>query len=84
MSTEKVSLTLDGELLAEARRAVGGRGLSGFVNEALRHQMQRERLARLLAELDEEQGPVEPRVVAEVVAEWPAVEERAERRRRSA
>ena len=37
MATEKVSLSLDEELVAEAREAVGPRGLSSYVNRAL-HQ----------------------------------------------
>ena len=47
MATEKVSLTLDEELVAEARERAGARGLSGYVNRALRHQLQRDRLAAL-------------------------------------
>lgn len=40
MRAEKVSLTtLDEELLAEARSVVGARGLSSYVNRALRHQL---------------------------------------------
>lgn len=75
MRTEKVSLTLEEELLAEAREAVGARGLSGYVNRALRHQLQRDRLTQLLTELDRERGPVAAEVIEEVRNEWPAAEE---------
>jgi Arc/MetJ family transcription regulator len=75
MRTEKVSLSLEEELLAEAREAVGGRGLSSYVNQALRQQLQRDRLTRLLVELDQEKGPVDPRVIEEVRKAWPAAEE---------
>ena len=72
MATAKTSLTLDQELLAEAREFVGRRGLSGYVNRALRHQLQRDRLVGLLDELEQRQGPVLPEVMEEVRRSWPA------------
>ncbi|HZF09175.1 MAG TPA: hypothetical protein VFE33_10325 [Thermoanaerobaculia bacterium] len=81
MRTEKVSLTLEEELLAEARAAVGARGLSGYVNRALRQQLQHDRLARLLAELEQEHGPIESQVLEEVRQEWPAPGEQVRHRR---
>jgi Arc/MetJ family transcription regulator len=80
MRTEKVSLTLEEELLAEARETVGARGLSSYVNQALRHQLQHDRLAALLARYERESGPVDPRIMEEVRQEWPALEETAKRR----
>jgi len=71
MRTEKVSLTLEEELLTEARAAVGSRVLSSYVNRALRQQLQHDRLAALLAELEQENGPIEPQVVEEIRQEWP-------------
>lgn len=81
MRTEKVSLTLEEELLAEAREVVGARGLSSYVNLALRHQLQHDRLACLLAELEQENGPIEPRVIEEVRRAWPAPGETTAKRR---
>jgi hypothetical protein len=81
MATEKVSLSLEEELLAEARKVVGIRGLSGYVNRALSHQLQRDRIAALLADLDSEFGPVDPRVVEEVRRAWPAPAEAIKKRR---
>ena len=81
MATEKVSLTLEEELVAEARQAVGVRGLSGYVNRALRHQLQRDRLAGLLAELERETGPIEPELMEEVRRAWPAPGEKKSKRR---
>ncbi|HET9212010.1 MAG TPA: hypothetical protein VFR03_16515 [Thermoanaerobaculia bacterium] len=81
MRTEKVSLTLDEELLTEAREVVGTRGLSGYVNRALRQQLQHDRLAGLLAELEQEHGPIDPRVLKEVRQEWPTPQERVAKRR---
>jgi len=80
MRTEKVSLSLDEELLAEAREVVGARRLSSYVNRALRHQLQHDRLAGLLAELEQETGPVEPQIVEEVRRAWPEPGEKAARR----
>ena len=45
MNIEKVSLTLEEEVVAEAREVAGARGLSGYVNRALRHQLQRDRVS---------------------------------------
>ena len=81
MATEKVSLTLEEELLEEARAAVGSRGLSGYVNRALRHQLQQDRIAGLLAELEREHGPIEPRILEEVRRAWPAPAETSAQRR---
>jgi Arc/MetJ family transcription regulator len=72
MATEKVSLSLDEELIGEARELVGVRGLSSYVNVALRHQLQRDRLASLLTELEQANGPIEPAVIEEVRRAWPA------------
>jgi hypothetical protein len=79
--TEKVSLTLEEELLAEAREVVGARGLSGYVNRALRYQLQHDRLAALLAEYEKEAGPIDPKIMEEVRQEWPAPEEKSSKRR---
>jgi hypothetical protein len=81
MSMEKVSLTVEKELLAEARAIAGGRALSRYLNRALRNQLQHDRLHGLLAELEREKGPIEPHVIAEVRGAWPAFRERAPRRR---
>lgn len=81
MGTEKVSLTLEEELLSEAREAVGSRGLSSYVNRALRHQLQHDRLASLLAELEQERGPIAPQVIEEVRRAWPSPGQKAAKRR---
>lgn len=72
MATEKVSLTLDREILKEARVRVGRRGLSSYVDSALRLKLQQDRLRGLLAELEAEHGPVSDRITTEVHREWPA------------
>ncbi|HYG61407.1 MAG TPA: hypothetical protein VEL74_02395 [Thermoanaerobaculia bacterium] len=45
MGTEKVSLRLEEVHLAEAREVAGTRGLSSYVNRALRQQLQQDRVA---------------------------------------
>lgn len=72
MSIAKVSLSLDDDLVAAARGRVGGRGLSGYVNEALRRRLQRDRLLELLEQMETAAGPVEPRILEEVRRAWPA------------
>jgi len=71
MPIAKVSLSLDDDLVAAARQRVGGRGLSGYVNEALRRRLQRDRLTELLAEMDAEAGPIDPAVLEEARRAWP-------------
>jgi hypothetical protein len=68
----KVSLSLDPDVVAAARLRVGGRGLSGYVNEALRRRLQHDRLVELLGEMDRREGPVDPAVLEEVRRIWPA------------
>jgi hypothetical protein len=71
MATAKASLTLDTGLLAAARELVGRRGLSGYVNRALRHQLQRDRVLGLLDDLEKEAGPIDPKIMEEVRRAWP-------------
>lgn len=78
MAVEKVSLSLDPELVAEARELAGRGGLSTLVNEALRLRLQHVRVTRLLDEMDEEFGPVPASIAEEVAEQW------RERDRRSA
>lgn len=72
MAIAKVSLSLDPDVVAAARSRVGGRGLSGYVNEALRRRLQHDRLVELLGEMDRSEGPVDPAVLEEVRRAWPA------------
>ena len=82
MSTEKVSLTLDRKMLRLAREAVGPRGLSAYVDAALRLKLQQDRLRGLLADLESKYGPIPESVMEDVNREWPD-EERPPRRRRA-
>lgn len=82
MATEKVSLTLDRAVLKEARGRVGRRGLSSYVDAALRLKLQQDRLRVLLSELDANHGPVAERIRSEVRREWPAAPDAPKRKPR--
>jgi hypothetical protein len=71
MTVEKVSLSLDREIVDKARRIAGPRGLSALVNDALRLRLQQERLRALLAEMDAEFGPVRPEDMEKARKTWP-------------
>ena len=71
MPVEKVSLSLDREIVDKARRIAGPRGLSALVNDALRLRLQQERLRALLAEMDAEYGPVRPEDMEDARKAWP-------------
>jgi hypothetical protein len=74
MATQKRSISFEENLLREAelRLARTGETLSGFVNAAVRHELKVARGLELLAQDDEELGPVPGGVKAQVAAEWPA------------
>ena len=80
MPVEKVSMSLDPAVLAETRRRVGGRGVSAYVNEAVRRQLRRDALAEVLAEMRELNGPVSDETMKEVRRLWPGPEDEIERR----
>lgn len=85
MAMQKVSLTLDEDLLAEARGRVGVRGLSAYVNEALRRKLADDRWADFFAEAEAEVGPIPDDIMEQVEREWREAERaRRERMRRSA
>ena len=71
MAVVKVSLSLEPDLVAEARELAGRGGLSALVNDALRIRLQHIRVSRLLDEMDEEYGPVPAEVTEEVARRWP-------------
>jgi Arc/MetJ family transcription regulator len=52
MTVSKVSLSIEDEVLAEARERAGRRELSSYVTDALRRQLQHDRIAELLAEME--------------------------------
>ncbi len=71
MPVEKVSMSLDADVLAQARERVGGRGVSAYVNEAVRRQLRRDALEEVLAGMRETNGPVDGEAMEEVRHLWP-------------
>jgi metal-responsive CopG/Arc/MetJ family transcriptional regulator len=72
MSYARISITLDRKVADELRQTAGPRGVSAYVNEAIRQQLQAGRLRKMLKEMEEEAGPIPPEVQAEVdKLEWP-------------
>lgn len=72
MPATKISVSLDEDLLVEARARVGRRELSSYVAEALRRQLQRDRIGELLAQMDRESGPVPDHLMEEARSLWHA------------
>lgn len=81
MAVSKVSLSIDEDVLAEAHARAGRRELSSYVNEALRRQLQRDRLGELLAEMDDESGRIPDDVMDEARRPWRNAPARGKRRR---
>lgn len=82
MAVSKVSLSIDEDVLDEARSRAGHRELSAYVNEALSRQLQHDRLGELLAEMETESGPIAPELLEEARELWRGPAE--PKRRRSA
>jgi hypothetical protein len=57
-SAAKLSVSIPQDLAAVVRRRVGARGLSGFVAQAIAHELEREQLGGFLAEVDAARGSV--------------------------
>ena len=70
MAVSKVSLSIEEDVLAEARTRVGRRELSAYVNEALLRQLQHDRIGELLAEMETESGPIPPELLEEARKLW--------------
>jgi hypothetical protein len=88
MAKEKVTLTVDADVLRELRGLVGARSLSAAVDSAIAAYVQRARhLAAVddwLAELEREHGPVPTETLewaARVVDQWEKPRKSASRRR---
>lgn len=84
MAVSKVSLSIDEDVLAEARQRAGRRELSAYVSEALRRQLQHDRLAELLAKMTAESGTIPKDVMEEARQLWRGPATAPKQRRRSA
>jgi hypothetical protein len=70
-SAAKLSVSVPGELALAVRKRVGPRGLSGFVARALAHELEREGVRVLLAELEQQLGAPSKANLARVRKVWP-------------
>jgi hypothetical protein len=60
MRTLKVTITMDEDVVVEARRVAGEGGLSPFINALVAQRLQQHRMLGLLAEMEVEHGPIDP------------------------
>jgi hypothetical protein len=67
----KLSVSVPDELARAVRKRVGARGLSGFVARALAHELEREGVRTLLAELEQTLGAPSKADLARVRKVWP-------------
>jgi len=67
----KLSISIPGAMAAAVRKRVGARGLSGFVARAVAHELEREGLGVLIAELEAEVGPPSKIDAARARKAWP-------------
>lgn len=67
----KLSVSIPGEIAAAVRKRVGARGLSGFVARAVAHELEREGVRVLIAELDAEVGPPSKADLTAARRAWP-------------
>jgi hypothetical protein len=67
----KLSVSVPLDLARAVRKRVGGRGLSGFVAQALSHEMERAELEGYLETLEAEHGPVPKTNLAAARKAWP-------------
>lgn len=67
----KVSVTIDDEVLAEARGLAPGGNLSALVNDALSERVRHERLRALLAEDTAAAGAIPTPLIDHVATQWP-------------
>jgi len=70
-SVAKLSVSVPSELAKAVRRRVGGRGLSGFVAQALAHELERDQLGSFLKELDDELGEISTASLSRARKAWP-------------
>jgi len=70
MATVKVSISLDEQLLAEARRLAPDGNLSAYIAKALLKESKLEAAREWLAEREAEDGPVPPEITERVEKQW--------------
>lgn len=61
-------MTLDPELITDIKSRVGERGVSRYLNSALRRQLQRDATDEYLAERERERGPIPEELLREAAS----------------
>ena len=84
MGMTKLSVTVEEDLVDEVRERAGDRGISAFVNQAVRHELQLARLGELLADLEKELGPPDEAMVVEALASLVRLKKQQSRTKRHA
>lgn len=74
MATRKISVSVEEDIVDAMQDRVGPRGVSRFVSRAIRHELEREELTELLAELEEALGPPDEDLMAEAAAAFDQVD----------
>jgi hypothetical protein len=82
MGMTKLSVTVEEDLVDELRERAGDRGVSAFVNQAVRHELQLARLGELLGDLENELGPPDEGMVAEALASLDRLDQQKRRTKR--
>ncbi len=72
MAVTKWSVSVDENLASRVESHLGDRGLSGFVSQAVEHELERDLLDEYLAELDDEFGALPTGLVEQVDDHWPS------------
>jgi len=70
VGTVKRSVTISDATDQAAHALVGDRGFSALVNQALEHELRRQRVFELLARLDEKYGPLTSEQIQEGEEAW--------------
>lgn len=76
MSAQRITITVDEDVLAELKARVGPGEVSSYVVEALRARLQRDPIMELLDKLDEMYGPLTDEEIEEGRREWNEISER--------
>lgn len=70
-ASDAIAVSLPADIVAELRKQAGPGGVSGYIAEAVRHQLERDRLDDFLGWLDDEYGPVPEASMARAEELWP-------------
>lgn len=76
VAAQRITITVDEEVLAELKSRVGPGGVSAYVVDALRARLQKDPIMELLEILDEIAGPLTDDEIAEGERWWKEVKER--------